>query len=94
MGPVSGIEKKVEYYDDGQYHHDYTAKPDYHFEYGVADPHSKVHQSRQETRHGDTVEGEYRCCAFKSNKLINSHVQSIDFHNNFSISKMLTLLSL
>lgn len=66
MGPVSGIEKKV-VYDDGQYHHDYdyVAKPDYHFEYGVQDPKSKVHQSRQETRNGDTVHGEYRCCAFE-----------------------------
>lgn len=66
MGPVSGPETKVAYYDDGKYHqHDYMAKPDYHFEYGVADPNSNVHQSRQETRHGDTVKGEYRCCAFK-----------------------------
>lgn len=61
MGPVSGPEKKV-LYDDGKYHqHDYVAKPDYHFAYGVEDPKSKVHQSRQETRHGDTVEGQYRC---------------------------------
>lgn len=61
MGPVSGPEKKV-LYDDGKYHqHDYVAKPDYHFAYGIEDPKSKVHQSRQETRHGDTVEGQYRC---------------------------------
>lgn len=61
MGPVSGPEKKV-LYDDGKYHqHDYVAKPDYHFAYGIEDPKSKVRQSRQETRHGDTVEGEYRC---------------------------------
>lgn len=61
MGPVSGAEQKVAYYDDGKYHgHDYMAKPDYHFEYGVEDPVSNVHQSRQETRHGDTVHGEYR----------------------------------
>lgn len=79
MGPVSGVEKQVTY-DDGQYHqHDYMAKPDYHFEYGVADPNSKVHQSRQETRHGDTVQGEYRCCAFESN---NPFVlQSDDFQS-------------
>lgn len=65
MGPVSGAEQKV-VYDDGHYHkdYDYVAKPDYHFEYGVQDPKSKVHQSRQETRNGDTVHGEYRCCAF------------------------------
>lgn len=66
MGPVSGIEHKIAYYDDGKYkQHDYIAKPDYHFEYGVRDPKSKVHQSRQETRHGDTVEGEYRCYNFE-----------------------------
>lgn len=67
MGPVSGIEQKIGYYDDGKYKHDYVAKPDYHFEYGVRDPKSKVHQSRQETRLGDTVKGEYRCYAQKLN---------------------------
>lgn len=66
IGPVSGVEEKITVHDDGQYHqHDYVAKPDYHFEYGVEDPKSMVHQSRQETRKGDTVHGEYRCCAFK-----------------------------
>lgn len=63
MGPVSGPEQKVLVAgDNGQYNqHDYVAKPDYHFEYGVQDPKTMVHQSRQETRHGDTVQGEYRC---------------------------------
>lgn len=63
-GPVSGPEHKVKYQDDndpyGNEHHDYVAKPDYHFAYGVQDPKSNNHQSRQETRHGDTVRGEYR----------------------------------
>lgn len=66
MGPVSGVEQKVEFLDDGKYReHDYIAKPDYHFEYGVEDPKTNVHQKRQETRLGDSVHGEYRCCAFK-----------------------------
>lgn len=65
MGPVSGVEQKVEFLDDGKYReHDYIAKPDYHFEYGVEDPKTNVHQKRQETRLGDSVQGEYRCCAF------------------------------
>lgn len=62
-GPVSGPEHKVKYHDNdphGNEHLDYVAKPDYHFAYGVQDPKSKNHQSRQETRHGDTVHGEYR----------------------------------
>lgn len=62
-GPVSGPERKVVYNDGDPYssdHIDYVAKPDYHFAYGVQDPKSKNHQSRQETRHGDTVHGEYR----------------------------------
>lgn len=64
MGPVSGVEQKVPIYDEHgkHYTHDYVAKPDYHFEYGVEDPKSMVHQSRQETREGDVVHGEYRCC--------------------------------
>lgn len=60
MGPVSGAEHKVTYDDHS---HDYVAKPDYHFEYGVEDPKTMVHQTRQETRHGDVVHGQYRCCA-------------------------------
>lgn len=65
-GPVSGPEKEivVSHGDDHHGHHghtvDYVAKPDYHFAYGVEDPKSKVSQSRKETRHGDTVHGEYR----------------------------------
>lgn len=62
-GPVSGPERKVVYSDGDPYasdHLDYVAQPDYHFAYGVQDPKSKNHQSRQETRHGDTVHGEYR----------------------------------
>lgn len=63
MGPVSGAEQKVLVHgQNGQYTQtDYVAQPDYHFEYGVQDPKTMVHQSRQETRHGDTVQGEYRC---------------------------------
>lgn len=60
---MSGPEQKIKVYDDGKYHHesvDYAAKPDYHFAYGVEDPKSKVLQSRQETRRGDAVKGEYR----------------------------------
>lgn len=64
MGPVSGVEQKVPVHDDkGHMQYDYVARPDYHFEYGVEDPKSMVHQSRQETREGDVVHGEYRCCA-------------------------------
>lgn len=62
-GPVSGHEKRIAVHDDGFYHedeYDYIAKPDYHFEYGVRDPKTKNHQTRQETRHGDMVHGEYR----------------------------------
>lgn len=80
MGPVSGVEQKVEFLDDGKYReHDYIAKPDYHFEYGVEDPKTNVHQKRQETRLGDSVQGEYRCCAFKFIKFFMSdyHFQTI-----------------
>lgn len=69
-GPVSGPEREVSVdHDDGKYHyhhhhhkpaHDYVAKPDYHFAYGVDDPKSMVKQSRHETRYGDAVKGEYR----------------------------------
>lgn len=64
-GPVSGPEKEVYVADEHHGHAhghaiDYVAKPDYHFAYGVEDPKSKVSQSRKETRHGDTVHGEYR----------------------------------
>lgn len=68
-GPVSGPEREVNIVDeDSKYHynphhkpaHDYVAKPDYHFAYGVEDPKSMVKQSRQETRLGDAVKGEYR----------------------------------
>lgn len=62
MGPVSGIEHRVEVGDGKYREHDYVAKPDYHFEYGVVDPKSMVHQKRKETRLGDSVHGEYRCC--------------------------------
>lgn len=66
-GPVSGPEKEVIVHHEDKHGHghghtsvDYIAKPDYHFAYGVEDPKSKVSQSRKETRHGDTVHGEYR----------------------------------
>lgn len=66
-GPVSGPEREVNVVqNDGKsnYHHkpahDYVAKPDYHFAYGVEDPKSMVKQSRHETRLGDAVKGEYR----------------------------------
>lgn len=66
-GPVSGPERKVNaVHHDGHHHHhhkgphDYVAKPDYHFAYGVEDPKSMVKQSRHETRYGDAVKGEYR----------------------------------
>lgn len=63
MGPVSGAEQKVLVDGGNGQHkqHDYIAQPDYHFEYGVQDPKTMVHQTRQETRHGDVVQGEYRC---------------------------------
>lgn len=47
-------------YGHGIDHHDYAAKPDYHFAYGVEDPKTMVKQSRHETRYGDEVKGEYR----------------------------------
>lgn len=68
---MSGVEQKVSVNDDGQYHqHDYVAKPDYHFEYGVEDPKTMVHQNRKETREGDVVHGEYRCGAFEYDKSV------------------------
>lgn len=96
-GPVSGPEREVNVvHDDGKYHyhnhhhhkgaHDYVAKPDYHFAYGVEDPKSMVKQSRHETRYGDDVKGEYRLvqqgdhisneCEFIPNEWMNSHEQS------------------
>ncbi|XP_047527354.1 cuticle protein 21-like [Vanessa atalanta] len=38
---------------------DYKAKPDYHFAYGVQDPHSGNQQDHKEYRDGDVVHGEY-----------------------------------
>ncbi|XP_034824569.1 cuticle protein 21-like [Maniola hyperantus] len=38
---------------------DYKAKPDYHYAYGVQDPHSGNQQDHKETREGDVVRGEY-----------------------------------
>lgn len=36
------------------------AKPDYAFTFGVQDPESGIAQARQESREGDTVQGEYK----------------------------------
>ncbi|CAH0728891.1 unnamed protein product, partial [Brenthis ino] len=38
---------------------DYKAKPDYHYAYGVQDPHSGNQQDHKEYRDGDVVHGEY-----------------------------------
>ncbi|XP_072941038.1 cuticle protein 8-like isoform X2 [Epargyreus clarus] len=38
---------------------DYVAKPDYHYAYGVEDPHTGNLQKHQENREGDVVRGEY-----------------------------------
>ncbi|CAH2241481.1 cuticle protein 7-like [Pararge aegeria] len=38
---------------------DYKAKPDYHYAYGVQDPHSGNQQDHKESREGDVVRGEY-----------------------------------
>ncbi|XP_041976799.1 cuticle protein 8-like [Aricia agestis] len=38
---------------------DYVAKPDYHYAYGVQDPHSGNQQNHKEERDGDVVRGEY-----------------------------------
>lgn len=35
------------------------AKPDYHYAYGVDDPHTGNLQNHKETRDGDVVQGEY-----------------------------------
>lgn len=63
-GPVSGPVEKITVTDSNgnlpKSTYDYVAKPDYHFAYGVKDPKSRVLQSRQETRVGDNVKGEYR----------------------------------
>ncbi|XP_053687049.1 uncharacterized protein LOC128736584 [Sabethes cyaneus] len=60
-GPVSGPAHEVLVEDKHGHGHtvDYVAKPDYHFEYGVEDPKSKVSQNRKEHRHEDEVHGEY-----------------------------------
>ncbi|KPJ01530.1 Cuticle protein 7 [Papilio xuthus] len=38
---------------------DYVAKPDYHYAYGVDDPHTGNQQNHKEQREGDVVNGEY-----------------------------------
>ncbi|CAG4941714.1 unnamed protein product [Parnassius apollo] len=38
---------------------DYVAKPDYHYAYGVDDPHTGNLQNHKEHRDGDVVSGEY-----------------------------------
>ncbi|XP_068630718.1 larval cuticle protein A2B-like [Battus philenor] len=38
---------------------DYVAKPDYHYAYGVEDPHTGNQQNHKEQRDGDVVTGEY-----------------------------------
>ncbi|KAJ2938281.1 hypothetical protein O0L34_g17630 [Tuta absoluta] len=38
---------------------DYVAKPDYHYAYGVDDPHTGNQQNHKEHRDGDVVKGEY-----------------------------------
>ncbi|XP_022122172.1 cuticle protein 21 [Pieris rapae] len=38
---------------------DYVAKPDYHYAYGVEDPHTGNQQNHKEYRDGDVVHGEY-----------------------------------
>ncbi|XP_055628601.1 uncharacterized protein LOC129770038 [Toxorhynchites rutilus septentrionalis] len=60
-GPVSGPAHEIHVEDKHGHGHaiDYVAKPDYHFEYGVEDPKSKVSQSRKEHRHEDELHGEY-----------------------------------
>ncbi|KAG7299820.1 hypothetical protein JYU34_016837 [Plutella xylostella] len=49
--------------DTAKYAHlktvDYVAKPDYHYAYGVEDPHTGNLQSHKESRDGDVVHGEY-----------------------------------
>lgn len=67
-GPVSGPEREITVVKHDPHHphhhpkhtHDFVAKPDYHFAYGVEDPKTMVKQSRHETRYGDAVKGEYR----------------------------------
>lgn len=58
-GPVSGPSHPIEISDGHDHVVDYVSKPDYHFSYGVDDPHSDVKQSRSEHRDGDIVVGEY-----------------------------------
>ncbi|XP_034238733.1 pupal cuticle protein Edg-84A-like [Thrips palmi] len=41
------------------HHHDYYAKPKYHFKYGVDDPKHGDHHSQWEERDGDKVKGGY-----------------------------------
>ncbi|CAB3243155.1 unnamed protein product [Arctia plantaginis] len=49
--------------DTAKYAHlktvDYVAKPDYHYAYGVEDPHTGNLQNHKEQRDGDVVRGEY-----------------------------------
>lgn len=55
------------YYQNHHKHSvDYVAKPDYHFAYGVEDPHNKLAHGHQESRHGDEVRGEYRSIKFQN----------------------------
>lgn len=87
-GPVSGPEKEIyvsnnDHHGHGGHGHavDYVAKPDYHFAYGVEDPKSKVSQSRKETRHGDTVHGEYS--VVDPNGILRTVKYTADKHNGF-----------
>lgn len=50
-GPVGGPVKKIRVGGENR---------DYHFAYGVKDPKNRLLQSRQETRIGGDVRGEYR----------------------------------
>lgn len=84
---MSGPEKEiyVEHKDEHGHSHghsiDYVAKPDYHFAYGVEDPKSKVSQSRKESRHGDTVHGEYS--VVDPNGVLRVVKYTADKHNGF-----------
>ncbi|XP_028169680.1 cuticle protein 7-like, partial [Ostrinia furnacalis] len=46
-------------YAHGHGHHDYHAHPEYSFSYSVKDPHTGDHKQQHESRHGDSVKGEY-----------------------------------
>ncbi|KAF5288925.1 hypothetical protein FQA39_LY03804 [Lamprigera yunnana] len=58
-GPLSGNVQQIYVNGINGPTVDYVAKPDYSYAYGLQDPQTGNTHSRQETRNGDALSGEY-----------------------------------